>query len=400
MSGKVNMLNISRWTENIGYKTVERFFDKTIDWIQLNWKLINGELSKGDNILIGDTTVVSKSGKKTYGLGRFFSNLQKQTIKSLNFLTVSVGNTAIGKSFPLSTIQVTKEDEKSNKTKNNKNSEPKKRGRPKGSKNKNSSEVELDGIFKVVYESIKTVLDSTKIPDLQYFAFDGAFGNNKGIQAVKRNNLDLISKMARNSALFLKFEGEQKAKGRKRIFGEKIDFWNLDKKYLVETTTKKDIKTEIYQFKALKKTISDMLNIVVIVKTNVKTDKQGYAILFSTDLKLEAKKIMEYYSLRFQIEFNFREAKQFFGLEDFMNIKKNRVNNFANLSFFMQNLSYIYAKENDLNLKSINDLKSHFRALKYIKMTLKFIGKTGDLNLNSELLDKISSFSMINGKSS
>jgi putative transposase len=29
---------------------------------------------------------------------------------------------------------------------------------------------------------------------------------------------------------------------------------------------------------------------------------------------------VDYYSLRFQIEFNFRDAKQYWGLEDFMNM--------------------------------------------------------------------------------
>lgn len=45
----------------------------------------------------------------------------------------------------------------------------------------------------------------------------------------------------------------------------------------------------------------------------------GHAILFSSDVELGWEKLIDYYSLRFQIEFNFRDAKQHFGLEDFMN---------------------------------------------------------------------------------
>jgi putative transposase len=40
------------------------------------------------------------------------------------------------------------------------------------------------------------------------------------------------------------------------------------------------------------------------------------------------------------IEFNFRDAKQFWGLEDFMNIGQTAVTNAANLAFFMVNLSH------------------------------------------------------------
>ena len=58
-------------------------------------------------------------------------------------------------------------------------------------------------------------------------------------------------------------------------------------------------------------------------------------LLFSDDLSLASKTLIDYYSLRFQIEFNFRDAKQYWGLEDFMNIKETQVNNAANFSLFM-----------------------------------------------------------------
>jgi hypothetical protein len=77
------------------------------------------------------------------------------------------------------------------------------------------------------------------------------------------------------------------------------------------------------------------LNVVIIVRTNLATSHRSHAVLFSTDLDLSYDKIIDYYSLRFQIEFNFRDAKQFWGLEDFMNVSKNAVTNAANLAFFM-----------------------------------------------------------------
>jgi len=51
----------------------------------------------------------------------------------------------------------------------------------------------------------------------------------------------------------------------------------------------------------------------------------------NTDLELSYQKIVHFYSLRFQIEFNFRDAKQFFGLQDFINVKEKRIHNFINL---------------------------------------------------------------------
>jgi hypothetical protein len=68
-------------------------------------------------------------------------------------------------------------------------------------------------------------------------------------------------------------------------------------------------------------------NVAIILKTNLDTQAQAHVILFSTDLDLAYDKIIEFYSLRFQIEFNLRDAKQYWGLEDFMNVKETAVTN-------------------------------------------------------------------------
>ena len=67
-------------------------------------------------------------------------------------------------------------------------------------------------------------------------------------------------------------------------------------------------------------------------------DHETARSLFSSDLTLDAEKMIEYYSLRFQIEFNFRDG----GLQDFMNVNKIPVNNAVNLSMFMVSVSARY----------------------------------------------------------
>ncbi|MDQ7084110.1 MAG: hypothetical protein Q9M36_03905 [Sulfurovum sp.] len=63
-----------------------------------------------------------------------------------------------------------------------------------------------------------------------------------------------------------------------------------------------------------------------------------------TDVTLDYEKVIDYYSLRFQIEFVFRDAKQYWGMEDSMNIKKIPIHNWANLYFYGQFLSWITPK--------------------------------------------------------
>jgi putative transposase len=114
---------------------------------------------------------------------------------------------------------------------------------------------------------------------------------------------------------------------------------------------------------------------VIIVKTNTETGARAHAILFSSDCQQTYAQIIDYYTLRFQIEFNFRDAKQYWGLEDFMNVKETPVTNAVNLAFCMVNLAqalrqHWQPRQPDF---SVLDLKAHFRGLKYVAETLKLL---------------------------
>ena len=62
-------------------------------------------------------------------------------------------------------------------------------------------------------------------------------------------------------------------------------------------------------------TLKRQIRIAGLVDTR-KPGKTGYVLLFSSDVNLEAELILKYYKARFQIEFIFRDAKQFTGLCD------------------------------------------------------------------------------------
>jgi len=117
----------------------------------------------------------------------------------------------------------------------------------------------------------------------------------------------------------------------------------------------------------------------------------------STDLALSDKKIMDYYTLRFQIEFNFRDAKQYWGLDDFMNIKAEAVTNAANLSFFMVNFSSILLHRFRVTNPefSVLDLKSHYRGYRYVSETIKLLPQKPDGILLTEIFEQIARLGMI-----
>ena len=186
----------------------------------------------------------------------------------------------------------------------------------------------------------------------------------------------MISKLKKNSHLNFCYQGKQKPKGRPRILGEKVDFYNLDKKYFQEETFDKEtgITTSIYQFEAFTRKMKSHCKINVVVILTEKNDQIGKAILFSTDLSLDAKTLINYYSLRFQIEFDFRDAKQFYGLSDFKNYKSTQVTNAVNIAFSMTSIGRVILEKykNMIGCEDMGilDLKATFRTLKYAEIIL------------------------------
>ena len=398
MTGRVTMLGISRWTGSGGsYRTVQRFFCSSLNWSGLHWALIRCHLLDDDDVLLvaGDDVMVTKSGKTTYGLDRFFSSIYSKTLPGLCFLCLSLISVKRRTSYPVMLEQhheglknksvethkpkstKTKSTKtKSTKNKSTKNKPAKKRGRPKGSRNQNRREVELSPYLLFVQDTLKRLvkLIGDRIKAV-YFVFDGALGHNDALQMVRQTGLHLISKLRHDSALYFRYEGPYSGRGKPRKYGKKLNYEDIPEMYLMECSIEKDIETKFYQMTLWHKKFADLLNIVVMVKTNLKTHKVGHVVLFSSDLELSYDLVIDYYQLRFQIEFNFRDAKQHWGLEDFMVVNEIPVYNSANLAMFMVNVSQAVMRpmRRDWSELSVNDLKTWFRSRKYVIETLKLL---------------------------
>ena len=383
MPDRVTMLGISRWTEKGGsYRTIQRFFKTKIDWAKVQWVFIRTHLrgDSGEIILTGDEVVTPKAGKKTYGLGRFFSSVYNKPIPGMCHLQLSLTPVEEERSYPLITQQIhqTKKNESSkkkpSKSKSKRKAKKKKCGRPKGSRNQNRRDVEFTETQKILQENIRKALalvDNTL--KLRFFVYDGALGHNAGVRLVRQCGLHLISKLRYNSALHFPYDGPYSGRGPQKKYGDQLDYTNIPKQYLKSSAVEDDIRTDTYQMIMRHKKFANQLNVVIIVKTNLKTLKRAHVVLFSSDLELACDKLVKYYRLRFQIEFNFRDAKQYWGLDDFMNIKEQQVCNAANLAFFMVNVSHILRRRPEFSGMSVIDLKAWFRAGKYVRETLKLL---------------------------
>ena len=380
------MLGISRWTRKGGSdRTVQRFFQTIIPWPSVFWWFFREHcFEQGEvYILAGDECVVSKSGQQTPGLDRFFSSLYGKPIPSVSFFSLSLVGTQERRSYPMMVEQVIRTEAekaaaKAKKQVKKAKSKTKKRkpGRPKGSQNKDKTQVtltpELARIKGMVLKQLALI--NGEIP-LTYLVLDGHFGNNNALQMTRQCGLHLISKLRHDAALYIPYDGVQNKYGARRKYGDKLNYKHIPVHYRKESLVEDGIRTDTYQAILLHKDFVQPLNVVIIVKTDLKTGKRGHVVLFSSDLDLSYAQLIDCYSLRFQIEFNFRDAKQYWGLEDFMNISETAVTNAANLSLFMVNLTQPVLRDlrQDSPDAGILDLKAHYRGHKYVTETLKLL---------------------------
>lgn len=402
-NGRMTMLELSRWTEKGGsYRTIQRLYHTSFLWLQIQWIFFTSQFHKTDHeyIAAGDEVVFGKAGKETYGLGRFFSSLQNRVIPGLAFFVFSLIDVQERQSYPIQAVQMIKEPKQQEKKEEEATELGKKRpvGRPKGSKNKKKEPPILSPELLRIQPILQAFLAVLKgILTVRYLVMDGHFGNYPSAWMVLQTGLQLVSKLRSDAALYEPFAGKYRGHGPHPKYGEKVDVRNMKKEYLKQDDTEAGIRTQIYQATLLNREFASPINVVVILKTNLSTKKQAHVILFSTDLELSYEKLYDYYTLRFQIEFNFRDAKQYWGLDDFMNVKQIAVTNAANLSFFMVNFSSVllqqYRKSNPEF--SVLDLKSHYRGYRYVSETIKLLPQKPDGILLAGIFEQIARLGMV-----
>jgi putative transposase len=402
MSGRVTMLGISRWAGPGGsYRTVQRLFSQVLPWAVLFWVFFRQHVYRPDEVylLAGDEVVATKAGTHTHGLDRFFSSLYGKPVPGLAFFTLSLVSTQQRRSFPIRVEQVVRSAAEKAASKAKADAKPqtpatakRRPGRPKGRKQTPKADVTLTpellritGMLDALLKLIAGFLPLT------YLLLDGHFGNHNALHMARQSNLHLISKLRYDAALYLPYTGPYAGRGPHRKYGSKLDDDNMPAQYLKETTVEGHIQTRLYQAQLLHKEFAQPLNVVLIAKTNLHTQARAHVLLFSSDLELAYAPLVDYYSLRFQIEFNFRDAKQYWGLEDFMNVTPTAVTNAANLSLFMVNVSY--RLQADVRPRdpaySILDLKADCRGYKYVEETIKMLPEKPEPVLLGQILHKV-----------
>lgn len=371
------------WSE----RSIFRLIADPIDWTLVNAYLFVSFTydSAKTYLLVADETIEGKAGKSSAGLGMFYSSSAQKPIPSINMFGLSLVCVETGTTSPMGFSQVlhTAQDKARIHADKEKKlaGKGKPRGRQKGipQKEKAATETSIEKpafrAFKDIFTRLlKLLLALLPGFSLSYVVLDTAYGNSSYLQLILEKNLSIISKLRTDTALFYPYQG-QKSKTKPKKYGDKVDFTCLKTQHLVETATENGYRYETFQYQAWNKSLHTLLlNVVTVRATNLKTNKSTWTHFFSNDLALSAQRMLQYYQLRFQIEFDFRDAKQLFGLHKLKNYHPNQLNNMYQMTFSALLFAKIKQQEWASKLKlpklSLIDLKTIYKAQNTLKQVI------------------------------
>ena len=295
MRGRVNFKNMSRYSQQ-NEKTFSRNFEKFFDYFKFNTTAINKVISKdGHLVLACDQVFIKKSGKKTYGLAKFWNGSQSKSEKGLEALGFALVDVKANIGYPLGACQT-----------------------PPNNKTEKITKIENATRTTFYIHCIKEHTTQIKkyIPQVKHVVLDGYFSKEKVITKIIENDFDIVGKL-RSDANLRSVEFEQTdGPGRKKKYGEKINIKNINNFKLINTIDK---KVKLYSIIVYSINFKRKIRVIALLNKN-KTIK----LLFSTDLNLDDIEIYNIYKSRFQIEFIFRDAKQHTGLNDFQARSKKK----------------------------------------------------------------------------
>ena len=145
----------------------------------------------------------------------------------------------------------------------------------------------------------------------------------------------MISKLRSDANLNYLYTGEKNKIRASRKYDGKVDGNNLK-----NLTFIKEVKPGIKLYSLVVWSVCLKCKIRLACFSEVQPNgKIKNILLFSTDIDLAGEKILEYDQARFQIEFIFRDAKQFTGLSDCQSRSGQRLDFHFNASLIALNLA-------------------------------------------------------------
>lgn len=308
--GKANFRNLSRYC-TMHEKRFSRWYRRTFDFVDFNSRLLTQTLPVGSDCIAAiDASFMRKSGKHTEGLAWFYHSQSNAAEQGLEMSLVCLVDLKSNTAYSLDARQTIDNDL--------------------------GTRVDSYG------HQITELAPKLQEMGVRHLAADAYYSKEKFVTTTCNTGLDMIGKLRCDANLQWMYEGGYSGLGRPRKYDGKVDVHNeldrLDSHGLFEDGA--EIYSKIVQVKAFKRQVK-----LVLLRREV-SGRVSYALLFSTDLHLDPKQIIRYYKARFQIEFLFRDGKQYTGLMDCQARCKEAIHSHINASLTALNLLKLEDRQN------------------------------------------------------
>lgn len=327
LRGKVNFRNMSRYS-NLNEKTYSRQFRQPFNFADFNKQLVEETVPRHhEKIAVMDCSFIPKSGQETYGLGFFYDSSHDQAAKGLEISNLAVIDVTDNTGYSISGWQTPPQKEIAALLAEQRSAE-------------NDAQQEEEEITRVDFYAQHLRRDAAYLPDdVKYLVVDGYYTKSKFVKAVDEVDLNTVGKLRHDANLRYLYAGPQKKFGARRKYDGKVKFDDLSRLEYVG-----EVDTDIHLYTAVVYNVNLKRNVRLVYVLNLRNKKKpGYALLFSTDTQLAAQTIYRYYKARFQIEFIFRDAKQFTGLSDCQARRQESLDFHFNASLTALNLAKVDA---------------------------------------------------------
>ena len=311
LPGHVTFRNLSRYSP-YHEKTFARWFARDFDFVSLNHAAIVEVVAPcHEHVLAFDPSFVPKSGKRTYGLDIFWNGAYSRAEKGLEIATLAWVDVTHNSAYALSVEQTPPAPPST------------------------AEQTRID----IYLAHIASVVMTHQLQPLTYLVVDGYFSKQKFVDGICALDMHLVGKLRRDAHLRHLYNGPRHSgPGRPKIYDGKVTFSDLARFEPVESGDE-----HIALYHQVVNHVHLKRNLRLVLVRHRPTGR--YALLFSTDIALSAQTIYRYYKARFQIEFLFRDAKQFTGLSDCQARSANKLRFHFNASLSAVSFAKLEARQ-------------------------------------------------------
>ena len=283
LPGQATFRNLSRYS-TYHERSLARGYERPFDFVSLNKAAIAQVVPpENQQALVIDASFIPKSGTHTYGLDRFWNSCHRRSEKGLEVSAIAVLDLTDNCAYGLSVEQTP----------------------PTSDKDTESQATRIDAYL----EQLRGVVVGHDLTPLRYVITDGYYSKRKFLDGVVALGLHQIGKLRHDANLRYLYQGPSRpGPGRPKTYDGKV-LWD-DLSRFEHVPSDDDATTVLYHQVVNHVHLRRNLRVVLAVDTRT----QRRAVLFSTDTDLDAQTIYRSYKARFQVEFLFRDAKQFTSL--------------------------------------------------------------------------------------